>query len=78
MNDLPEELDKGSYSYQDSIGQSPTRIRFGNYFVHFITGVPAATLGSDNEFAFRFDGTVAGNTVAYHKQGGAWVAFTTA
>ena len=40
-------------------------------------GVPNNANGSDGDFFFRTDGTVAGNTVAYHKQAGAWVAFTT-
>lgn len=41
------------------------------------TGAPAAGLGSNGDFYFRTDGTVAGNTVMYHKEGGSWVAFTT-
>lgn len=41
------------------------------------TGVPGAGLGSNGDFYFRTDGTVAGSTVIYHKQAGAWVALTT-
>jgi len=37
-------------------------------------GVPSNAVGSDGDFAFRQDGTVAGHTVIYHKQAGAWVA----
>jgi hypothetical protein len=42
-----------------------------------VTGAPSNTYGQDGDFCFRSDGTVAGNTVMYHKEGGAWVAFTT-
>ena len=42
------------------------------------SGVPNNANGANGDFYFRSDGTVAGNTVAYHKQGGAWVAFVTA
>jgi hypothetical protein len=41
------------------------------------TGVPNNADGTDNDYYFRADGTVAGNTVMYHKEAGAWVAFTT-
>ena len=42
------------------------------------TGVPNNAEGSDGDFYFRSDGTVAGNTVIYHKQAGAWIALVTA
>lgn len=42
------------------------------------SGAPNNADGGDGEFYFRSDGTVAGNTVIYHKQGGAWVALVTA
>lgn len=41
------------------------------------TGAPNNANGADGDFYFRTDGTVAGNTVMYHKEGGSWVAFTT-
>lgn len=41
------------------------------------SGAPGAGLGSNGDFYFRTDGTVAGSTVMYHKEAGAWVAFTT-
>ena len=41
-------------------------------------GAPGAGEGSNGDFYFQGDGTVAGNTVVYHKQGGAWVALVTA
>lgn len=41
------------------------------------SGAPNNANGSNGDFYFRSDGTVAGNTVMYHKEGGSWVAFTT-
>lgn len=41
------------------------------------TGVPNNGNGADGDFYLQSDGTVAGNTVMYHKEGGGWVAFTT-
>lgn len=41
-------------------------------------GVPDNAEGANNDFYFRGDGTKAGNTVIYHKEGGAWVALVTA
>ena len=41
-------------------------------------GAPNNGDGSNGDFYFRSDGTVAGNTVIYHKQAGAWVALVTA
>ena len=40
-------------------------------------GAPAAGTGDNGDFYLRTDGTVAGNTVIYHKEGGSWVALTT-
>ncbi len=37
-------------------------------------GAPAGGLGANGDFYKRTDGTVAGNTLEYHKEGGAWVA----
>ena len=39
-----------------------------------VIGVPPAGLGNNNDFAWRWDGTEAGHTLAYHKEAGAWVA----
>ena len=69
--------DPSSYSFQDLMGQPPTVLRMGAYRLHMVTGVPPATLGSDGDFALRTDGTVAGNTVAFHKENGVWTAFIT-
>lgn len=41
------------------------------------TGAPNNANGNDGDFYMRGDGTVAGNNVMYHKEAGAWVAFTT-
>jgi hypothetical protein len=38
------------------------------------TGVPSNADGTDGDFFFRSDGTVAAHTVLYHKQAGVWVA----
>ncbi len=54
----------------DGAAQAVVSLRAG-------TGAPSDANGADGDFYFRADGTVAGNTVAYHKQGGVWVAFTT-
>ena len=37
------------------------------------SGVPSNGLGSDGDFYFRSDGTVAAHTVVYHKESGSWV-----
>lgn len=37
-------------------------------------GVPSNSIGTNGDFAFRDDGTVAGHTILYHKESGAWVA----
>ena len=41
-------------------------------------GAPDNANGANGDFYFRGDGTKAGNTVIYHKEGGAWVALVTA
>lgn len=41
------------------------------------TGVPNNSNGSNGDFYFRSDGTAAGNSVVYHKEGGSWVALVT-
>lgn len=40
-------------------------------------GAPNNANGANGDFYLRGDGTVAGNTIVYHKEGGAWVAATT-
>ncbi len=52
-------------------GQTAVKLTAGN-------GAPSNAEASDGDFYFRGDGTVAGNTVIYHKQAGAWVALVTA
>ena len=41
------------------------------------TGAPNNANGNNGDFYMRADGTVATNDVMYHKEAGAWVAFTT-
>lgn len=41
------------------------------------TGAPNNANGNNGDFYLRGDGTQAGNTVLYHKEGGAWVALIT-
>ena len=48
-------------------GQTVCAISAGN-------GVPNNANGANGDFYFRGDGTVAADTVIYHKQGGSWVA----
>lgn len=50
--------------------QTVTKLSAGN-------GAPNNANGANGDFYFRGDGTVAGSTVIYHKQAGAWVALTT-
>lgn len=40
------------------------------------SGAPSNGDGADGDFYFRSDGTVAGDTVIYHKEGGTWTALT--
>jgi hypothetical protein len=40
------------------------------------TGAPNNANGSDGDFYFRGNGTVAGSNIVYHKEAGAWVALT--
>jgi hypothetical protein len=37
-------------------------------------GVPPSTLGANNDYYFRGDGTEAAHTLVYHKESGSWVA----
>ena len=39
-------------------------------------GLPNNANGANGDFYFRGDGTVAADTVVYHKQSGSWVALT--
>ena len=57
--------------YVAPIGVSPETIFVG-------VGAPNDANGQNGDFYFRSEGTVAGNTVVYHKQAGIWVALTTA
>jgi hypothetical protein len=41
------------------------------------TGIPSGVYGNNGDFYHRADGTVAANTVMYHKEGGVWIPFTT-
>lgn len=66
-----------TFAYRALLGQPTSPIELGLFNLHYGIGVPAATLGANNDFYFRGDGTAAGNTVIYHKESGAWVALTT-
>jgi hypothetical protein len=66
-----------SYVYNALLGQFRSPIELGLFNLHYGIGAPASTLGANNDFYLRGDGTAAGNTVAYHKEGGSWVALTT-
>ena len=55
---------------EDATAQTVTGFYGGN-------GAPDNANGSDGDFYFRGDGTQAGNTVIYHKEGGSWVALVT-
>lgn len=64
-------LTKGLFLAQDTgAAQTASKIYAG-------TGAPNNANGADNDFYFRGDGTAAGNTIIYHKQGGSWVAAVT-
>lgn len=41
--------------------------------IYALAGVPSNADGGDGEFAFNSSGTVAAETIFYHKEGGAWV-----
>lgn len=41
------------------------------------SGAPSNALGSNGSFYFRSDGTAAGATAVYHKEGGSWVGLAT-
>ena len=55
---------------EDATAQTVTGFYGGN-------GAPNNANGADGDFYFRGDGTQAGNTVIYHKEGGSWVALGT-
>ena len=72
------DFDPQSYSYQErDLGQVPNYIPISNFKLHGGGGTPAATLGANGDFYFQSGGTQAGNTVIFHKEGGAWVALVT-
>jgi len=68
--------DQTSPAYQWLIGQKPSSLPMALGTVHFVIGVPPATLGADNDFAFRFDGAAGANTTIYHKEAGTWTGLT--
>ena len=72
-----ENTNQQCFPYRALLGQLTSPIELGLFNLHYGIGVPAATLGANNDFYFRGDGTAAGNTVIYHKQAGVWVALTT-
>lgn len=58
-------------AFNKRFGLEP-ELGFPEFFPAF--GVPSNSIGQNGDFAFRPDGTVAGHTVIYHKEGGVWVA----
>lgn len=65
--------DPTSYAYQEGIlGVVPNFIRLYNFRIYGVTGVPAAALGANGDYALRNDGGAA--THIYFKAGGAWGA----
>ena len=54
----------------DGAVQAAVKIHAGN-------GVPDNANGANGDFYLRGDGTTAGSTVIYHKEGGAWVPAVT-
>lgn len=54
-----------------------TKVLQANAAIYAGNGVPNNANGNNGDFYFRGDGTQAGNTVIYHKEGGAWVALVT-
>lgn len=52
----------------------PTSVRVGPLTIWTGNGAPANTLGANNDFYLRGDGTEAGHTIMYHKEGGVWIA----
>lgn len=66
-----------TFAYRSLTGQPTSPIELGLFNLHYGIGVPAATLGANNDFYFQGNGTQAANTVVYHKEAGAWVALIT-
>jgi hypothetical protein len=72
----PVKYDPSSYSHQEGIGQPPDFIRVGRVRWYSVLGVPSASLGANNDYAFREDGVAGANTTVYHKEAGTWNACT--
>ena len=69
----PQSYDPSSFAYQEGVlGQIPNFIRLFNFRIYGVTGVPPASLGANNDYAFRNDG--AAGACIYQKRAGAWVA----
>lgn len=68
------ELDQSTDAYLALIGQTPAFLKRGPGRIWFVNGVPSDSVGTDNDFAFRYDGTQAAATLIYHKESGSWVA----
>lgn len=67
----------GSDAIEDNLVQSlrqPARSTSLADMDHFNVGygAPSNSMGNNNDFYFRLDGTT--NTVLYHKESGSWVA----
>lgn len=65
--------DRSSWAHLSLLGEPRSPIDLGLFKLHYGIGAPASTLGANNDFYLRGDGTAAGNTIAYHKEGGSWV-----
>lgn len=75
MNDpaAAPSFDPSSYSYLEGVrGEVPPYIRIGPGKLHFVSGVPAAALGGNGDFALRLDG--AAGACFYQRRVGVWVA----
>jgi hypothetical protein len=57
---------------------TPSKVTQTSTGLYAGTGVPSNTLGSNNDFFIRGDGTAAGFTVLYHKEAGVWTTVTVA
>jgi len=69
--------DATSWAFKSLIGEPVSPIDLGLFKIHYGIGAPASTLGANNDFYFRGDGTAVGSTVIYHMESGSWVALTT-
>jgi len=69
--------DNGDMSLKGPLRPATPAAAFQSGALYFVTGVPSNANGSNGDFCFRTDGTAAGNSIIYHKEGGAWVAAVT-